>query len=119
MPSVLVGNISGGTQLFSGWPYSGRPQLPVGGVQLRWDPNASGYAYVALSGGVTINSGTFFLSGGSLSSGTLGIMDGFPLKPGDPYFLSKLNFPVSGLMNIWIACDAAASGQARMYYEIQ
>lgn len=110
MPSFLIGNASGGNQLISGFPWSGKP-MPIGGVQLRLDSNASGSVYFALSGGVTIRSGGFFLSGG-------GLMDGFQLGPGQQYFIPRLGTGESGALSVYVAGEAATSGQARLYYEM-
>lgn len=118
MPSSLFGQnvTSGAQQIVSGNPFSGNTGLPIGGIQLRWDPLASGLAYVGYSGGptgVTINSGGFFLSGGGLS-------DGVPLAPGDTYFIPMVKLPyahTSGTFNIYFRADVACSGQARMYWD--
>lgn len=119
MPSVFIGNRSGGQPLFSGNLLSGRTsfegKFPQAGVQLRWDRNASGYAYVGLSGGVTVN------SGGVLQSGTtwVGGMDGMQMGPGDSYWIPRTGLGIqSGDFNVFVLCDAGASGQGRMYFEI-
>ena len=115
MPSVLVGNQSGGQPIISGYPWSGiAPTPPIGGIQLRWDPNASGFCYIALSGRMTVGSGGLFQSGTAYS----GLLDGMVLTPGDPYWLPRLVCGPSGSINIRVLCDAAASGQARLYYEV-
>jgi hypothetical protein len=116
MPSVILGNVSGGMNILSGSFWSGvvrqgNPSLT--GAQLRLHPNASGNAYVGLSGGVTAMSGPIRDSGF-----TSGLMDGMLMTPGDSYFIPKLGMGVSGLPQIFIATDAAASGQARMFYEL-
>lgn len=110
MPSTLLTAASGAPfPLASGDYWSGTgAQHPVGGVNLRLAKNASGNAYVGLSGGTTLNSGGFFLSGNNA--------DGFVLHPGDSYFIPRLAF-VSGQMNIYAHCDPACSGQARLYWE--
>lgn len=116
MPSLILGNTAGGQNILSGsalWSGIGTPH-PVGGVQLKLHPNASGNAYVALSGGMNINSGGVLgISGTYLS----GLLDGMFLAPGDSYFIPKLGIGLSGAPVVFVACDAAASGQARMYFE--
>lgn len=110
MPSTIVGFVSGGQRLYSGNPYSGRA-APVGGVQLvAWNAN-SGNVYVGLSGGVTVLSGGFALSGG-------GMRDGIPLAPGSAYFVPRSALLTSGQINIWLAPDVACSGQARVFWEL-
>lgn len=125
MPSQLIGVISGGQNLLSGNYFSGLGAFhPVGGLQLRADKSNSGNIYVALSGGVTINSGV--ISNAGVTSG--GFMDGFPLAPGDSYFIPKIAFiqssggglsgtTGSGTPGIFVACDSACSGTARVNYE--
>lgn len=116
MPSVLLGFLSGGTNVLSGNYFSGQGSLkPLGGVQLMAWPNNSGNVYVSLSGGVTILSGTFQQSGSLLSG--LGAMDGIPLAAGTPYFVQKMAFPVSGSPAIFCQPDANCSGQARIFWE--
>lgn len=118
MPSILLGTpaLSGGMILVSGFPWSGKAMDPVGGIQLRLHPNASGNVYVALSGGpnlsggITLNSGGLFMSGGGLN-------DGMILAPGDAYFIPRIATGLSGNLTIYIRHDAACSGQARLYYE--
>ena len=115
MPSFIIGNRSGGDPVVSGNPWSGQVgiagQFPTGGVQLGLDKDASGCAYVALSGGVTVRSGGFFLSGG-------GLLDGVQVHPGGAYFIPRIATGPSGFINIFVACDAAASGQARLFYDV-
>lgn len=113
MPSVLIGNplASGPQILISGCFWSGRQAVPQGGIQLRLSPDASGNVYVGLSGGTTMMSGGMFLSGG-------GRLDGMIMAPGDPYFIPRAAFGVSGTINVYVRHDAAASGQGRMFYEI-
>jgi len=110
MPSYLIGNRSGGDLLVSGNPWSGQIR-PQGGVQLRLDKNASGTAYVAFSGGMTVTSGSVWLSGG-------GLMDGSPLYPGDALFVPRIATGASGSFSLYVMADAAASGQARLYYDV-
>lgn len=112
MPSIILGNplASGPQQIVSGNYWSGRAG-PVGGIQLVLYPDASGLAYVGLSGGTTMRSGGFFLSG------TLGRLDGMPLSPGVPYFIPKMALGRSGSFNVWVWADAACSGQARLGWE--
>jgi hypothetical protein len=99
--------------------------MPRGaGIQLRWI--GSGNAYIALSGGnppksgnfMTINSGTFPLSGGAAS----GMLDGMVMLTGDAYFIPQIVLgskggATSGSFNIYGLQDAAASG-GRMYFEV-
>ncbi len=113
MPSLLLGNQSGGQLIYSGAVYSGFP-APVGGVQLRWAANASGNAYVALSGNMHITSGNLNSSGLPCS----GYLDGMLLTPGDSYFVPKIGVGYSGMPSIYAMVDAPASGQGRMYFEL-
>lgn len=108
MPSTIVGFMSGGQPLVSGNFFSGRPGPAV--VRLTAWPSNSGSVYVGLSGGMTITSGGFFLSGG-------GLLDGMPLKPGDTYSVPRPLLGASGSTRIYLACDAECSGQARVYWE--
>jgi hypothetical protein len=80
---------------------------------MRLARNASGNAYVGLSGGVTINSGSYPLSGG-------GLLDGVILGPGDTYYVPKLGCSSGtlGIAQIYLEADAAVSGQGRIYWEI-
>ena len=113
MPSFLISNRSGGDTLWSGALYSGSP-APVGGIQLYLDPSASGNAYIGLSGGMTIR------SGGLWGSGALGgMLDGMLVPPGGNYFIPKEGLvKLSGNVNVYVSADAAASGQARLYFEV-
>lgn len=115
MPSVILNGQSGGQPILSGNVYSGRgPGNPVQGlVQLRFTTPvaASGQAYVGLSGGVTVNSGTVAGMSG-------GLLDGLPLRDGDSFAIPKLAFNVSGLPNVFVACDPGVSGVGRLYFEI-
>lgn len=110
MPSVLLSQASGTPfQLFSGTLYSGQGyKVPVGGFQLRLDKTSSGNAYIGLSGAMTINSGNIIGTSG-------GEQDGMPLFPGDSMFIPRSAFGASGQFSIFVACDAACSGQARLY----
>jgi hypothetical protein len=112
MPGAVIGFFSGGQLLISGGNYSGGiASKPQGKIELAaWGSN-SGTVYVALSGGVTIRSGGYPLSGG-------GLMDGFPLAPGDTYTIPKIALTVSGVFNIFVAPEAACSGQARVFWEV-
>jgi hypothetical protein len=113
MPGAVIGSFSGGQLLISGGNYSGVGLAfkPAGQVQLTaWKSN-SGNVYVAFSGGVTVLSGGFPLSGG-------GLRDGVPVAPGDTYSVPKLAIPNSGIFNIYVAPDAACSGQARVFWEV-
>ena len=111
MPSVILGNplASGAQIVVSGNVFSGR-LAPVGGVQLAWDRNASGNVYIGLSGGMTVNSGGMFLSGG-------GLLDGMQVGPGGVYFIPKIALATSGAVTIYAQCDAACSGVSRLYWE--
>lgn len=112
MPSLILGFLSGGTNILSGNYYSGQGTFhPVGGVQLQAGKNQSGSIYVSLSGGVTIGSGGF------MQSGFTGNMDGIEISPGNGYFLPKLGFTVSGNPCIFAQPDAACSGVARLSWE--
>lgn len=110
MPGTIVGFTSGGQLLFSGAPFSGRAS-PVGGVQLIAHPANSGVVYVGLSGGLTVLSGNFPLSGG-------GMLDGMPLSPGAAYFVPKVALLSGGPLNVYLGSDVACSGQARVHFEI-
>lgn len=109
MPSFLLGNRSGGDPVISGNPWSGQ-LVPAGTLLLHLDRSASGNAYYGFSGGMTIQSGGFFLSGG-------GLMDGMALNPGESHSIPKYAFRVSGTVNLFAGCDPAASGQGRLYWE--
>ena len=114
IPSILLGNRSGGDQIVSGNPWSGRI-TPTGGVQIRigtGSGNLSGFAYIGLSGGVTITSGGYFASGLS------GMLDGIQLAAGDSYFVPRIGTGVSGNLSIYAACDPLESGLMRLYYEV-
>ena len=109
MPSVLLGLQSGGENLFSGGTWSGYNVEPLSAIVLRLDRTASGNVYVGLSGGVTITSGGFYLSGG-------GLLDGIPLYPGDVYEIPRLGAGLSGNPQVYFTSVAAASGQSRLCY---
>ena len=123
MPSTLVGGQSGGVLLVSGNIYSGSfldvgtgypgAQGRVGGIQLKLGGDASGFVYVGLPG----LSGTVMTttSGGFLSSG--GLADGIPLSPGQDYFVPRSRM-TSGIQTVRLIPVAAASGQARMFWEL-
>lgn len=117
MPSVILGNASGGQNILSGSAlWSGAGVHPVGGVQLRWHCSAGGLAYVSLSGNMTINSGGILGNSGTYLSG---LLDGMLMAPGDPYFIPKLGTGMSGSPSVFCACDAAVSGASlsRMFWE--
>jgi hypothetical protein len=63
---------------------------------------------------MTVGSGGLFQSGTAWS----GAMDGMVLTPGDTYWIPRIGTGMSGHYDIRVACDAAASGQGRMYFEI-
>ncbi len=113
MPSTLLGNplASGAQIIVSGNVFSGRVGV-VGGVQLRLSNQASGNAYIGLSGAITRTSGGFYLSG------TLGLLDGVELGPGDSYFIPKIAFQISGTINVYAQADATCSGQSRLFWEV-
>ena len=137
MPSCVISYVpgSGFSPIFvSGLPF-GLPS-PVGGIQFRVNPSNSGYIYFSMSGanvfsgqpgllvgsgGPTINSGTWSnLSGGGLSG--RGLMDGFPLAPGDTFFLPRIAVQTggasSGAVQFCAGCDPSASGGfARIHWE--
>lgn len=110
MPSVLIDNaFSGGSPLFSGNPFSGRSTLINAETWIKADNANSGRVFVGLSGGFTVNSGSFPLSGGGLS-------DGWPLSPGQEIKIPPLR-AVSGANRIFLKCEAAASGGfGRVHY---
>lgn len=116
MPSFLIGNRPGGDVILSGQNYgSGGVRLPRTGVQLRLDRAASGNAYVGLSGNLTINSGMISVVSGGPNSG---LLDGMEMGPGDAYFIPAAAFPSSGTFNVFASCDAACSGQARLFFDV-
>lgn len=107
MPSTIVGAQSGGVVLVSGNPYSGIYPQP-GGLLLRLAGESSGNAYIAYSGGVTIN------SGGALASG--GLRDGMEIRPGDAWLGVKI--PPNGIAGIYATVAAAVSGQVRINWNV-
>lgn len=114
MPSRILSRASGAPfPLISGNFWSGQGGThPVGSIVFRWASDASGNAYIALSGGATITSGGFFLSG------TLGNADAMMIPPGGTYTLPKLAINLSGVLNVYASCDAAASGVGRLWWEV-
>lgn len=118
MPSVILGRNSGGQLLISGNPYSGTGsytgKFPIGGIQFFADRNNSGAVYIGLSGGLTVTSGAFIASGGPAS----GMLDGMQVAPGGGYFIPRIGDGASGSFSIYADCDAACSGQARVYFEV-
>jgi len=114
MPSTIIGNpLASGPQIIvSGNPWSGLQVMPQGGIQLKLGSGAAGNVYIGLSGGTTLNSGGLFLSGAS------GLLDGMPVGPGESYFIPRYAFKTSGTYTVYARHDAAASGIARLYYEI-
>lgn len=113
MPSFLVGKpvLSGPDVMVSGWAWSGKASYPVGYVQIRTHPNSSGNIFLGYSGGMTMNSGGLFLSGG-------GLLDGMLLAPGDAFAVPRLATGQSGNLSIYFRGEAATSGQARVFWEI-
>ena len=113
MPSMVLGFLSGGTNILSGNYFSGLgAQHPVGGIQLAAHPNNSGIIYFGLSGGVTVGSGGF------IQSGFPGVMDGIPISRGGGYFLPRLGFSLSGNPQVFVQPDASCSGQAVVSWEV-
>lgn len=116
MPSILLDGRSGGVQVLSGVNlyFSGFPGFPVptGGTLFTLAPNASGNAYLAFGSGlVTVNSG----GAGNVSGG---IRDGMVMAPGISYFAPRTLIDMySGSPQLWVTVDAAASGQARLYFQ--
>lgn len=122
MPSIILGNNSGGQNILSGailWPSGVGTPKPVGGVQIRLDRGALGNAYFGFSGNLTINSGPCLAGAASGHYGS-GLLDGTPLYPGDVAFVPRLGVigtSQSGMPALFVATDATASGQARLYFE--
>lgn len=111
MPSFLLTAASGAPfPLVSGNFRSGMNfPFPVGEVRLKLARTASGNAYISLSGGTTVTSGGFFLSGNN--------SDAMVLEPGERYSIPRVAFQGSGSFNIFATCDPACSGQARLYMD--
>jgi hypothetical protein len=118
MPSVMLTNQSGGQPILSGAhiSFSGNGFRPRQEIYLKLATNASGNAYVGLSGGVTTTSGAYPLSG-VLAGGR----DGYVLAPGQEYVIPRglLSNASGDAPNIFVATDAVASGFARLYYEVR
>jgi hypothetical protein len=114
MPSCIVGNRSGGDIVISGGIYSGH-LVPVGSIFFWNSASSSGNLYIGFSGGITVASGGFVLSGG-------GALDGMEVAPGKGYSVPNLAVfnegPNSGMINMYASCDAAASGRNRLYWEL-
>ena len=109
MPSTVMIPVSGiGISLVppgSGNLYSGGWGRIVGGIRVRYDVSGPNIVYLQvgpnLSGDlITITSGT---------SGLPALTDGFPMLPGDSYFIPKQRL-CSGLETPRFAVPAAASG---------
>lgn len=116
MPGLLLeGHISGGVNILSGNFFSGVGSKPYSQVFLKAWPANSGTVYVGLSGGVTVLSGGFHLSGGV--GGANGIRNGMPLARSETYIVPKLGFTLSGSPAIFVQPDAACSGQAWIFFE--
>jgi hypothetical protein len=110
MPSLLLTAASGAPfPLVSGNLWSGQGFKPYSQVRLYLDRSASGNAYISTSGNATVTSGGFLLSGQN--------QDAMALAPAGRLEYPRLVF-VSGQLNLFATCDAAASGQARLYFEI-
>ncbi len=136
MPSILVGYVAGSgfTPLVSGGLFWSGHLLPVGGIRIYAPKLNSGSIYISLSGGnafsgqistlvtsggPTIKSGGFALSGGY----SAGIMDGFEMAPGDTYFVPRMAIPNtganSGIVNLCVGADLACSGTfGRVAWEV-
>lgn len=115
MPSIILGNpaASGPVNVVPSYPFSGQRRRPLGGVLLSLWGSASGNAYIGYSGNITMNSGGLQLSGGHS-------LDGFQLRPGESRLIPPLlASPLSGVIAIYAHVDGAASGQGRLYYEVQ
>lgn len=115
MPSVLLTAASGAPFIVysGGLPFSGRPVMfPYSFVNLKYANTASGNAYVSYTSG-----GPFAVnSGGAFPNGS-GLYDAMMLAPGERYQIPRLVF-ISGILNIFATCDAAASGQGRLYFDV-
>ena len=114
MPSVILGNVSGGQQIILTNIWSGI--FENHGVQLRWA--GPGNAYVSVYSNVTVNSGT--VSNTGVNSG--GTNDGMIVLSGErynvpPLVINNIGGTASGIFNIYALCDAASSGVGRMYFE--
>lgn len=115
MPSFMLPELSGGSPLFSGNPYSGQP-LPNAEILIKLSENASGNIFVGMalgltSAGITVNSGGFLLSGNTL-------VDGYQVSPGGEIRITRGQCS-GNLDKIRIAQDAATSGRARVYWDIR
>lgn len=115
MPSLLLSAASGSPfPIYSGGlPFSGQSyRFPYSYVNLKYADNASGNAYIGYTSGgpFTVNSGGAFPNGS-------GLYDLMMLAPGERYQIPKLEF-ISGCLNIFATCDAAASGQGRLYFDV-
>lgn len=113
MASTLPGFQSGGQPLFSGVIHSGA-QFPLGSVNFKLSRVVSGLVFVGValgnaSGGITMNSGGAFSSGGAA--------DAMELGPGDTYQIPRAY--VSGNIDkVRILVPAAVSGTMRVYWDI-
>lgn len=87
---------------------------PVGIVRVKLSSEASGFAYIGLSGGTTANSGGMLLSGGSFS----GLLDGMELAPGQFYDIPRIGTGASGSFTVFARFSPACSGLARLYFEV-
>lgn len=109
---MILASVSGGQNITSGVyaaQFSGTP-YPWGSILVKADARNSGYVYMGFSGGVTVMSGTFLLSGG-----TTGAMDGVQIGPGQAVTVQKCIWnQTPGQINIFVAPDANCSGQARV-----
>lgn len=119
MPSLIVGNISGGVFLMSGDVFSGTAVWHrAGGLTIKVAAGAPGIIGVGLpdlSGTVnTFSSGLWTTSGvsGALS---IGQADAMELSPGGTYTIPKYRL-TSGVMTPRLLCPAASSG-GRAHWE--
>lgn len=113
MPSVILASVSGGQNILSGAYPLFQPPNPLGSILVKADVRNSGFIYMGFSGGVTVTSGTFVLSGI-----TGGMLDGMQIAPGQAVTVQKCTWTqTSGTINIFMAPDAACSGHARVYWQ--
>lgn len=115
MPSMILNNpfASGPQIILNGNPWSGLLRKPEGQIDFLW-VSSGGLCYVGMSGVMTQNSGSMFLSGGANS----GMLDGMAIPPGGRYSIPRLGMMVSGVFSIYANCDVAASGTGRLYFNV-
>ena len=119
MPTILPGFVSGGQALFSGAFLSGVPYPSLGtnfgGVRLKLSNTVSGLAFagVALglgSGGITLN------SGGNFSSG--GLADAWEFAAGQETFIPRSQF-ADRPEKVHVNVLAAVSGTLRINWRME